>query len=219
MSTLTHLAVASIFFALSSAAFSQALAQLYPAKPPEGSSFVRIINPMRDPVKVSLAGIEEKQSFMAPANIATSYKNINPAHPLRVVVNGKTILLENKVSPNAFVSLVVTRADGEYTVIVVNDATQGQNALKADLRIYNFVPGCTASVLVDKKVKVFDNLAEGASQRRAINPVVVDLVAMCDKAESPIFTLPQLQPGSRYSLFLTGNIAKPVIIGNTDSVE
>jgi alginate O-acetyltransferase complex protein AlgF len=93
MSTLKHLAIASVFFALNSAAIAQALAQLYPAKPPEGSSFVRIINPMRDPVKISLAGIEEKQPFMAPANIATSYKNINPAHPLRVSINGKTILL------------------------------------------------------------------------------------------------------------------------------
>jgi alginate O-acetyltransferase complex protein AlgF len=117
------------------------------------------------------------------------------------------------------VSLVVTRTDGDYSVVVLHDATQGQNALKADLRIYNFVPGCIASILVDKKIKVFDNLFEGASQRRAINPVVVDLVAMCGKAESPTFTLPQLQPGSRYSLFLTGDIAKPVIIGNMDSVE
>jgi alginate O-acetyltransferase complex protein AlgF len=220
-----HLLFRVVFMALgcvagvSALAQKPALAQLYPAAPPEGSSFVRFVNPSNEAAKVSLAGVEEKQALSAVGNIATSYKMVNPTRPLQVLVNGKSVLGAVKVEPNTFVTLVIKRNGEDYSLTALQDSTQGHNALKADLRVYNLVSGCSLAVTADKDLKVFDNLNEGETRRRAINPVAVDLAALCGKAVSASLSLPQLQPGSRYSLFVTGEAAKPVLTGKLDAVE
>lgn len=221
LKTLTPFALASTCWVLATSAFAQkpALAQLYPAAPPEGSSFVRVVNPLREPVKLSLAGVDEKQTLSSTSHIATGYRVVNPSRPVPILVNGKAVSGIVKIEPNSFMTLVLKKTGDEYSVSALTDSTQGHNALKADLRVYNLVPGCTATVTADKELKVFDNLPEGETRRRAINPVAVDLAALCGKASSAALALPQLQPGARYSMFITGEASAPVLTGKLDVVE
>lgn len=213
------LATVCTILTTSATAQKPALAQLYPAAPPAGSSFVRVLSPLREPVQLSLAGVEEKQVLSAANNIATSYKVINPSRPFQILVNGKAVAGSVKIEPNSFMTLVLKKSGDDYSLSAIADATQGHNALKADLRVYNLVSGCTAVVIADKELKVFDNLTEGESRRRAINPVAADLVALCGKAQSAVLALPQLQPGARYSMFITGEASAPALSGKLDVVE
>lgn len=207
-------------FAQSSAAQTPALGQLYPAKPPEGSSFVRIVNPAVEAVKVSIAGVAEATPLSASGNITSNYRIVNPERPVQVTINGKPVLNVGKIESNNFITLILKKSGEEYSLAALQDATQGHNALKADLRVYNLVPGCIATVIANKDIKVFTDLPEGGTLRRAINPIKVEFTARCASGvESLPLSPPQLQPGSRYSLFITGIPAKPILSGNLDAVN
>jgi hypothetical protein len=96
-----HLSVLVILTgAVSAFAQKPAVAQLYPGVPPEGSSFVRIVNPSANPVRLNIAGTEEQHLISAATNIATNYKVINPVRPLAVMVDGKAVLEMIKIEPN-----------------------------------------------------------------------------------------------------------------------
>lgn len=204
---------------LSSAASAQqpAIAQLYPAAPPPGSAFVRVVNPQGFPARISMAGVEEKQPISVPANIATHYRIVNPSRPLQILVNARPVPIT--IQPDSFTTLVLRQTGGDYSLVALNDITRGHNALKADLRFYNLVPGCLATVMAEQALKVFDDVPENETRRRAINPVAVPLNGLCGKTSSLPWTLPPLQPGARYSLFLTGDPLKPVLTGKIDVVE
>lgn len=207
-------------FAQSSAAQTPALGQLYPAKPPEGSSFVRVVNPSLEAVQVSIAGVVEAAPLSATGNITSNYRIVNPERPLQVTINGKPVLNASKIEPNNFITLILRKSGEEYGLTAIQDATQGHNALKADLRVYNLVPGCMATVTANKDVKVFVDLPEGGTLRRAINPIKVVFTARCASGmESAALSPPQLQAGSRYSLFITGTPNKPALSGNLDAVN
>jgi alginate O-acetyltransferase complex protein AlgF len=195
------------------------MAQLYPVAPPVGASFVRFLNPLREAVTVGVSGVEDRQALFAPGALVGSYKMVSPGRSLQLSINGRPIASTTKVEPNTFTTLVIKRSGDEYGLTGLQDATLGHNALKADLRVYNLAEGCTATVMADKELKVFDRLPEGETRRRAINPVAVELTALCGKAESVPWPLPQLAPGTRYSLFVTGDSAKPVLTGKIDVVD
>ena len=195
------------------------LGQLYPAAPPEGASFVRVLNPSRDPVKVTFAGKEEVEPLSAGARITTGYRMIGPGQTVRLSIGGAPVRAPITVAPNSFATLVLRKQGDQYGVTVVVDGTQGHNALKATVRLYNLVPGCLATVTAEKSLKVFENLPEGESRHRSINPVAAELVATCGQAVTAPLQLPALQPGGRYSLFVTGDANKPVLSGRPDVVE
>ncbi len=208
-------------FALASSAMAQqpALAQLYPAAPPAGSSFVRVVNPLQESVKFSLSGMDESKPISAHGNIASSYKIVNPDKPLQIGVNGKVLPDAIAIEPNKFLTLVLGRNGETFKVTVIPDATQGNNALKADLRAYNLTSGCVSTIIANKETKVFTDIPVGGSSRRMVNPISVEFVAQCGKTMSEPLAAPPLQPGSRYSLFVTGNETNLALTGKTDTVD
>jgi hypothetical protein len=195
------------------------LGQLYPAAPPEGASFVRVLNPSLDPVKISLGGKDEIEPLSAGIKIGTNYRTIGPGQAVRVSVNGAPILAPIKVEPNSFATLILKKQGDQYAVAVVHDSTQGQNALKATLRFYNLVQGCVATVSAARTIKIFENVPAWETRHRFINPVGAQLTAACGQSESSPLQLPALQPGGRYSIFVTGESSKPVLSGRVDGVE
>ena len=209
------------FFALTVPAFAQqpALAQLYPAAPPAGSSFVRVVNPLQESVSLSISGLEESKPISAHGNIASSYKIVNPSKPLQIGVNGKVLPDAITLEPNKFLTLVLGRDGENFKVTVIPDATQGNNALKADLRAYNLASGCVSTIIANKNTKVFTDIPVGGSSRRQVNPISVEFVAQCGKTMSEPLAAPPLQAGSRYSLFVTGSEAKLALTGKIDTVD
>lgn len=215
-----HLSVLVILTgAVSAFAQKPAVAQLYPGVPPEGSSFVRVVNPSGDPVRLNIAGTEEQHPISETTNIATNYKAINPVRPLAVMVDGKPVPGLIKIEPNQTVTLVLKRTGDVLSLTPILDSMQGRNALKADLRVYNLAAGCVANILANKEVKVFSDVPTGSALRRSINPIAVEFFANCGGKASAGLVPPQLQAGSRFSLFVTGDPANPTLSGMADVLQ
>ncbi|CAB3673129.1 alginate O-acetyltransferase AlgF [Achromobacter pestifer] len=193
-------------------------AQLYAARPPAGSSFVRVVNPDATPLRVQIAG----GPAQAPgsAKPATTYAIVKGNQPFQVLVDGKPAA-SLQVAPDTFSTLVPRRDGGKLSFDVVDDSNGAQDALKAELRFYNLATDCPAGQLgvSPSGPALFQDVKPGASAARAINPVSATLAAGCGAAASPTLALPALQPGDHYSLFLTGSAAAPVLRGQVSATD
>ncbi|WP_186307883.1 alginate O-acetyltransferase AlgF [Paraburkholderia sp. BCC1884] len=219
---LIHLKLALSATLLLSAAAAQAaaddVASLYGPQPPANASYLRVLNASSQAVRVALAGSEAPQTLAPGA--ATRFSVLTQGTPARVTLDGKA-LGEAAGAANAGDAVTValrhdargwhgTRIVGRYERI---------DGLKATLRAFNFAPGCSATIGVDGNgPTVFTQVAEGAQGARAINPVSAKLVGRCGSAASAALPLPTLAAGDSYSLFLTGDAARPVLSGTRDAL-
>jgi hypothetical protein len=209
--------------ALSSLAAAQAegtLAQLYAARPPAGSSFVRVVHPDAGNLRVKIAdGPEQTLSGSKPAS---SYAIVKGDTPFAIQLDGKSAG-SMKVAPGSFTTLVPRspgkNAAGRFTAI--DDSGGSQDALKAELRFYNLSTDCAEGSLqvAPAGPALFKGVAPAASASRSINPVSAQLGATCGQAASAPISLPQLQPGDHYSLFLTGTASAPVLRGQASATD
>lgn len=197
------------------------VASLYGPQPPDDASYLRVINVSSQPARVVLAGSEAPQTLAPGAATRFSVLTANTAP--RVTVDGK--VLADAVDASA-----KTNAGDAVTVALTRDA-KGWHAtravgrygrvdgLKATLRALNFVPGCSAKVsIASDGPTVFAQVASGAQDARAINPVSAQLVGQCGAAASAPLQLPALAAGDSYSLFLQGEAGKPVLSGARDAL-
>ncbi|MDR6602588.1 MULTISPECIES: alginate O-acetyltransferase AlgF [Achromobacter] len=213
---------AALAFALAAmagnAAAEGAFAQLYAARPPAGSSFVRIVNPAATPLRVQIADGPAQEA--GAAKPATTYAIVKGNQAFTVQVDGKPAA-SLQVAPDTFSTLIPRRVDGKLTFAVVDDSNGAQDALKAELRFYNLAADCPAGQLgVSPSGPVlFQDVKPGAAAARAINPVSATLAAGCGAAASPTMSLPALQPGDHYSLFLTGTAAAPILRGQVSATD
>ncbi|VVE11213.1 cell division protein FtsQ [Pandoraea communis] len=199
-----------------------ALAQLYAARPPAGSSFVRLVNPEGAALKVKIA--DGPVQTLSGTKIASTYAIVKGDTPFVVEIDGKRAA-PMRVAPDSFNTLVPRREAGKVAFTVINDGGGSQDALKAELRFYNLSSECASARLdvAPSGPTLFPNVAAHASAARAINPVSAKLTAACaqpqSQAASQVLTLPALQPGDHYSLFLTGAAAKPVLRGQASATD
>lgn len=200
------------------AAAEGAFAQLYAARPPAGSSFVRVVNPDANPLRVQIAGGPAQDP--GPAKPATTYAIVKGNQPFDVLVDGKPAA-NLQVPPDAFSTLVPRRDGGKLSFAVIDDSNGAQDALKAELRFYNLAADCPAGQLgvSPSGPALFQDVKPGASAARAINPVSATVAAGCGGAASPTLALPALQPGDHYSLFLTGTAAAPALRGQVSATD
>ncbi|MFM0084331.1 alginate O-acetyltransferase AlgF [Paraburkholderia sediminicola] len=202
------------------------VASLYGPQPPANASYLRVLNASSQAVRVVLAGSEAPQT-LAPGAV-TRFSVLTEGTPARVAVDGKA-LADAAGSANATAS-AATRAGDAVTVALRHDAKgwhatrivgryERVDGLKATLRAFNFAPGCSAKIGVDGNgPTVFAQVAAGAQDARAINPVSAKLVGQCGAAASAALPLPALAAGDSYSLFVTGEAAKPVLSGARDAL-
>lgn len=193
-------------------------AQLYAARPPAGSSFVRVVNPDGAPLKVKVA--DGPVQTLSGDKVASTYAIVKGNATFTVSLDGKTVA-PLKVAPDSFDTLVPRREGGKIAFAVIDDGGGSQDALKAELRFYNLARGCEGGRLAVASAGpvLFSNVAEHAAAARAINPVSAKLTAACAADVSGALTLPALQPGDHYSLFLTGTAAKPVLSGQVSVTD
>jgi alginate O-acetyltransferase complex protein AlgF len=141
----SRLAVAVALTALAgNAAAEGAFAQLYAARPPAGSSFVRIVNPDATPLRVQIANGPAQEP--GAAKPATTYAIVKGNQPFTVQVDGKPAATL-QVAPDTFSTLIPKRDGGTLTFAVIDDSNGAQDALKAELRFYNLAADCAAGQL------------------------------------------------------------------------
>lgn len=218
----TAVATAALLSAGVAYAAADDVASLYGPQPPADASYLRVLNASSLSVRVALAGSEAPQT-LAPGAV-TRFSVLTPGTPARVTVDGKA-LADATGSANA-----TARAGDAVTVALRHDAKgwhatrivgryERVDGLKATLRAFNFASGCIAKIGVDGNgPTVFTQVAAGAQDARAINPVSAKLVGQCGAAASAALPLPALAAGDSYSLFVTGDAAKPVLSGARDAL-
>ncbi len=202
------------------------VASLYGPQPPADASYLRVLNASSQAVRVALAGSEAPQT-LAPGAV-TRFSVLTQGTPARVTVDGK-VLADAAGSANATAN--ATPRAGDAVTVALRHDTKGWHAtrivgryervdgLKATLRAFNFASGCSAKIGVDGNgPTVFAQVAAGAQDARAINPVSAKLVVQCGAAASAALPLPTLAAGDSYSLFVTGDAAKPVLSGARDAL-
>ncbi|MFG1191653.1 alginate O-acetyltransferase AlgF [Xanthobacter flavus] len=214
--TVRRFALASAALAVfAGTAVAQELTRLYAPKPPTGSAYVRVVNLAASGAPI---GIGSAPAAPVPAgDTATIYRIVKGGAPLAVSLAGKPA--EGSIVPpaDAF-STVIVPASGP--AVVIADPTEGRNDLKAQLRVYNLVPGCAASVVVaDGGPVVFEGVATNDTRQRAINPIEAVLAASCGTAVSQPLKLPPLKAGDHYSLFLLPGANGPKLAGQRDETE
>ena len=118
------------------------LAQLYAARPPAGSSFVRVVHPDAGSLRVKIGGGPEQT--LSGSKPASSYAIVKGDTPFAIQLDGKSAG-SMKVAPGSFTTLVPQRqgknAATRFTAI--DDSGGSQDALKAELRFYNLIDDCT----------------------------------------------------------------------------
>jgi len=198
--------------ALPSAAQAEGkLAQLYAPRPPAGSAYVRVLHPADTAVQIQVGQNAPQQ--LGGGRLASSYNVVKGSEPFTVRIAGQTVG-SLSVAPDSYQSVVFE--DGK--LLVMDDSTTSDDALKAELRFYNLASGCKAGQLqVEGGPALFAEVKPNASQARAINPVSASLTAGCGASQAKALALPQLQPGDHYALFLTGTASQPVLRGELGS--
>ncbi|GLU34506.1 alginate O-acetyltransferase AlgF [Trinickia caryophylli] len=202
---------------MSAARAEGAFAQLYAARPPAGSSFVRVVNPGDAPLRVRIA--DGPAQTLAGERMASTYAIVRANLPFSVVLDGK--VFKRQVAPDTFTTLVAKREGDHRSLQAIDDTGAAQDALKADLRFYSLVQGCEGRLDVAGAggPTLFPSVAAYSAAGRGIRPVAAALSASCGASQSATYKLPALQPGDHYSLFLTGSAAAPVLRGQLSEVD
>ncbi|MBP0594376.1 alginate O-acetyltransferase AlgF [Paraburkholderia sp. LEh10] len=195
------------------------VASLYGPQPPDDATYLRVINVSPLPARVALAGSEAPQTLAPGA--ATRFSVLAPATQMHVSVDGKALADATAATghPGDAVTVALSHDAKGWHAMRVAGRYGRVDGLKATLRAFNFVPGCSAEISVDGAgPTVFAQLASGAQDARAINPVSAKLVGRCGAAASAPLPLPPLAAGESYSLFIHGDARQPVLSGARDAL-
>ncbi|WP_415767637.1 alginate O-acetyltransferase AlgF [Pseudomonas sp. ZB1P45] len=190
------------------------IAQLYAPKLPEGSAYVRVVNPGDTAMQVR---IEQGATFAlsAQSTVASPFQVVDSRQPLKLTINGREIT-GLSAPKSAWVTLILDSDPARAPRLVIDPPLRGKY-LRAELSVYNLSSGCEkAEVKLANGAPVFTQLPFNGQAQRTINPVQATLVASCNDNASPPLKLAPFKAGDRYSLFLIGSRQAPRLIGLVD---
>lgn len=195
---------------------AQEIGKLYATRPPPGSVFVRIASIGKADAKVHING---RDLPMPDNQVASRYRVVRAEAPVKLSIDGASIGENIMFAPDRFYTLVVARDGAKWSSATIDEG-QGANAsdLKAQLRFFNLVPGCEATLRIAEGPTVFDAVGFATVKSRAINPVEAQLEAACGSSQASL-KLPPLRSGDHYSLFLTRTGSKSALSGQFDETE
>jgi alginate O-acetyltransferase complex protein AlgF len=190
------------------------IAQLYAPKLPEGSAWVRVVNPSDTAMQIRV-GQGASFALSAQATVASPFQVVDSRQPLQVTVNGREI--KGLSAPkSAWVTLILDSDPARAPRMVIDPPLRGKD-LRAELNVYNLANGCEkAGVKLANSAPVFNQVPFNGQAQRTINPVQATLVASCEQNTSLPFKLARFKAGDRYSLFLVGSRQAPRLIGLVD---
>ncbi|MHC8350801.1 alginate O-acetyltransferase AlgF [Pseudomonas sp. RT4P38] len=190
------------------------IAQLYAPKLPEGSAYVRVVNPADTAMQVQV-GQSASFSLSARSTVASPFQVVNSRQPLKLTVNGREIT-GLSAPKSAWVTLILDSDPARAPRLVIDPPLRGKD-LRAELNVYNLSSGCEkAEVKLANGAPVFNQLPFNGQAQRTINPVQATLIASCNANVSLPMKLAPFKAGDRYSLFLIGSRQAPRLIGLVD---
>lgn len=203
------------------------VAGLYGPQPPADATYLRVVNLSARSAKVTLPG--GAQPIDVAPGAATALDVVRPGTPLVVKVGGEVPMRPaggaTLAGPDTTGSTITVAVEengaGNWRAVPIAVPASNDDALRAQLRLFNFAEGCDGKVALgyNGAAAVFEHVATGHAAARSINPVAATLVAVCGNAVSPPFALPRLAAGQRYSLFLSGPATRPVLRGAPDTLD
>ncbi|MCF5666391.1 MULTISPECIES: cell division protein FtsQ [Pseudomonas] len=178
---------------------------LYPTGPEQDAAFLRFANGTPGELKLVADGSKASLVLSGDKPVSAFLPVVGGDKPIKGVLSsgGKNADFSVKVAPGEFATVVaLVDAKGATRQLVVREVPDDFNALKASLAFINADATCADASLeaVAQKAELFKQVAEGAVQRRMINPVELSVQLKC--AGSPVgqpltFTL---KAGERYSV-------------------
>lgn len=190
------------------------IAQLYAPTLPEGSAWVRVVNPHDAAMQVRV-GQGASVALSAQNTLASPFQVVDSRQPLQLTVNGREIK-DLSAPKGAWVTLILDNDPALAPRLVIDPPLRGKD-LRAELNVYNLGNGCDqANVQLANGAPVFSQVPFNGQAQRAINPVQATLVASCDQHRSLPMKLAPFKAGDRYSLFLVGTRQAPRLIGLVD---
>lgn len=196
------------------AANAQEVGRLYAKRPPSGSAFVRVAreSPMQPDALVEMNGASLP---IEKTEVASRYRVVRAGTPIILVIKDAAVSESVTPQPDRFYTIALAR-DGSSHVI---DEGQGRATdLKAELRFFNLMGACKASLKIAGGPTVFDEIEPRNLKSRAINPVEAELEASCGENHAS-FKLPPLRSGDHYSLFYADVGGTSSLTGQFDEIE
>jgi len=203
MSTHYFLPVLTAFMSL---AVQAAEIPLYDTGPSQDAAFVRFVNASSGVMEVKAAGSQSGTTLQSGQPASSFYPvrgNANVKGSFKSASFQSDIAL--KVKPGEFATVVAMHADATLKQTVLRESPDDFNALKVSLALYNLDAQCAGAGLnvLGRNAALFENVASGTLQRRALNPVSISLQLLCKGHVTPAkLALGTLQAGHRYSVFV-----------------
>ena len=197
---------------------AQEIGKLYATRPPPGSAFIRAAS-IGDIKAGTKLHINARDLPIAGSDVASRYRAVRADAPIKLSIDGAAIGENITFLADRFYTVAIMREGANWTSHAIDEG-QGGNAsdLKAQLRFFNLVPGCEATLRIAEGPTVFDAVAFTTVKSRAINPVEAQLEATCGGSHVSL-KLPPLRSGDHYSLFLTQTGGKSALSGQFDETE
>lgn len=178
---------------------------LYPTGPSEDSAFLRFFNAGESALELSAAnGASLRLEGDARAS---DFLTVPAGKPIKGTLKqaDQTQQLDISVAPGEFATVVGISTPQGLNLLTVREVPDDFNALKASLAFYSLDAACANAGLqvAGRNVDIFKDVANGALQRRSINPLKLSVQLRCGGASvgEPL-ALGELAAGQRYTLFL-----------------
>jgi hypothetical protein len=178
---------------------------LYPTGPSEDSAFLRFFNAGQSALELSAAnGASLRLEGDARAS---DFLTVPAGKPIKGTLKqaDQTQQLDISVAPGEFATVVGITTPQGLNLLTVREVPDDFNALKASLAFYSLDAACANAGLqvAGRNVDIFKDVANGALQRRSINPLKLSVQLRCGGASvgEPL-ALGELAAGQRYTLFL-----------------
>jgi hypothetical protein len=208
--------LATLTMAIAATSRAQDVGRLYATKPPPGYALIRVVAAPDSAllrIQVNSADLQINE-----ASGASFYRAVPGDQPLNLSVGGSTISKVIVPGAEAYLTLVISKTNLAWSVQSIDEGQNSSDGLKAKLRFFNLVPGCTATLKIADGPTIFQQTPFASVQSRTINPVTAKLEGSCGEANAAL-TLPQLRAGDYYSIFLRKDSERLRLIGQLDETE
>ncbi|MER0461353.1 MULTISPECIES: alginate O-acetyltransferase AlgF [Aeromonas] len=214
-------ALLSLFALLPVSLLQAAEIPLYPTGPSEDSAFLRFFNAGDTALELSA---ENGASLRLEGDVrASDFLTVPAGKPIKgSLKQGEAQqALDISVAPGEFASVVGIATEQGLNLVTVREVPDDFNALKASLAFYSLDASCANAGLqaAGRNVDIFKDVANGALQRRSINPLNLSVQLRCGGASvgEPL-ALGELAAGQRYTLFLVPSADGPRLFQALDNL-
>ncbi|KAF1006241.1 MAG: hypothetical protein GAK32_02497 [Pseudomonas fluorescens] len=196
---------------------------LYPTGPEKDSAFLRFANGTGAELKLVADGSRASLVLGADKRVSDYLPVSGGSAPIKGVLSqgAQHAQLSVTVAPGEFATVVaVNDTGGGIRQVVIHEQPDDFNALKASLAFVNADVACADATLVavEQKAELFKQVAEGAVQRRMINPVALAVQLKCAGAPVGQPLSLSLKAGERYSVLALPSASGSTLLFTADTL-